>query len=400
VAGATAATATAAFDYPLPPERIAQRPLAERDASRLLHLPPDGAPEDRAFRELPALLRRGDLLVVNDTRVRAARLGARRPGGGAAELLVLHPLAEGTYACLVRPARRLPEGTRLTIRPLTRPLAGGLPPAAPLCGGGLEAVVGGRVPGHPGVREVRLEAAGGDVDAAIEAAGRVPLPPYIHVTLDDPHRYQTVYAAGGPASAAAPTAGLHFTPAVLAALAAAGIERTEVRLEVGLATFAPIRHERVDDHPMHAERYSLPESAAAAVAAARARGGRVVAVGTTAVRVLESRAREDGTVEAGEGTTRLYLRPGVPVRVVDGLLTNFHQPRSSLLVLLAAMIGTERWRAAYDHALAAGYRFLSFGDCMLCWRAGGKAVIDGGDDGVGEASRTIGASAPRGRTGA
>ena len=344
--------ATADFDYPLPPERIAQRPLAERDASRLLHLPPAGPPEDRGFRELPALLRRGDLLVVNDTRVRAARLRARRPGGGAAELLVLHPLVDGGYACLVRPARRLPPGTRLS------------------CAGGLEAEVGDRVPGHPGAREVRLEAAGGDVDTAIEAAGRMPLPPYIRTALDDPGRYQTVYAAGGPASAAAPTAGLHFTPAVLAALGSAGIERTAVRLEVGLATFAPIRHERVDDHPMHEERFTLPEDAARAVAAARARGGRVIAVGTTAVRVLESRARDDGTVEPGEGTTRLYLRPGSPIRAVDGLLTNFHQPRSTLLVLLAAVIGAERWREAYAHALARDYRFLSFGDCMLCWTKG------------------------------
>jgi len=344
--------ATADYDYPLPPERIAQRPLAERDASRLLHLPPAGPPEDRAFRELPSLLRCGDLLVVNDTRVRAARLRAQRPGGGAAEILVLRPLGDGGHACLVRPARRLPPGTRLS------------------CAGGLEAVVGGRVPGHPGAREVRLEATGGDVDAAIEAAGRVPLPPYIHTSLDDPGRYQTVYAAGGPASAAAPTAGLHFTPAVLAALAAAGIERTAVRLEVGLATFAPIRHDRVEDHPMHEERYTLPPEAAAAIAAARARGGRVVAVGTTAVRVLESRARDDGTVEVGEGTTDLYLRPGSPIRVVDGLLTNFHQPRSTLLVLLAAVVGVERWREAYAHALARDYRFLSFGDCMLCWTAG------------------------------
>jgi S-adenosylmethionine:tRNA ribosyltransferase-isomerase len=371
VASTPGGTATAEFDYPLPPERIAQRPLAERDGSRLLHLPPHGAPEDRAFRELPGLLRRGDLVVVNDTRVRAARLRALRPLGGVAELLVLHPLAGGAYACLVRPARRLPAGTRLTIRALTRPIAGGLPPAAPLCGG-LEALVGGPVAGHPGAREVRFEAAGGDVDAAIEEAGRVPLPPYIRAVLDDPARYQTVYAAGGPASAAAPTAGLHFTPTVLAALDAAGVQRTAVRLEVGLATFAPIRHERVDDHPMHEERYTLPESAAAAVAATRARGGRVIAVGTTAVRVLESRAREDGTVEAGEGLTRLYLRPGSPVRVVDGLLTNFHQPRSSLLVLLAALIGRERWREAYTHALAHGYRFLSFGDCMLCWSGGAR----------------------------
>jgi S-adenosylmethionine:tRNA ribosyltransferase-isomerase len=332
-------------------ERIAQHPLAERDASRLLHLPPDGPPEDRGFRELPSLLRRGDLLVVNDTRVRAARLRARRAGGGTAEVLVLHPLGDGEHACLVRPARRLPPGTRV------------------VCAGGLEAVVGEPVPGHPGARRVRFEGAGADLDAAIEAAGRVPLPPYIRAALDDPGRYQTVYASGAPASAAAPTAGLHFTPAVLAALDAAGVERTAVRLEVGLATFAPIRAERVEDHPMHTERYALPETAAAAVAAVRARGGRVIAAGTTAVRVLESRAREDGTVEAGEGETDLYLRPGSPVRVVDGLLTNFHQPRSSLLVLLAAVIGDGRWREAYAHALAHGYRFLSFGDCMLCWTA-------------------------------
>jgi S-adenosylmethionine:tRNA ribosyltransferase-isomerase len=346
-------TATSRFDYPLPPERIAQRPLAERDASRLLHLPLEGAPEDRAFRDLPRLLRRGDLLVVNDTRVRAARLRARRPAGGTAEVLVLGALAGGAHACLVRPARRLPPGTRL------------------LCEAGLRATVGGTAPGHPGARELRFETGdGADVDAAIEAAGRVPLPPYIRGALEDPGRYQTVYAAGGPASAAAPTAGLHFTPAVLAALAEAGVERTAVRLEVGLATFAPIRHERVEDHPMHEERYTLPASAAAAVAAARARGGRVVAVGTTAVRVLESCARDDGTVEAGEGSTRLYLRPGSAFRAVDGLVTNFHQPRSSLLVLLAALVGMERWREAYDHALARGYRFLSFGDCMLCWRAG------------------------------
>jgi S-adenosylmethionine:tRNA ribosyltransferase-isomerase len=352
-------TATERFDYPLPPERIAQRPLAERDASRLLHLPPVGPPQDRAFRELPALLRPGDLLVVNDTRVRAARLRARRPQGGAAELLVLGPLGAAEYACLVRPARRLPPGTRLA------------------CDQGLRATVGGAAPGHPGAREVRFEPAGGaGVDAAIEAAGRIPLPPYIRGALEDPDRYQTVYAAGEPGSAAAPTAGLHFTPAVLAALGAAGVERTAVRLEVGLATFAPIRHQRVEDHPMHAERYTLPASAAAAVAAARARGGRVVAVGTTAVRVLESRARDDGTVAAGEGVTRLYLRPGSAVRVVDGLLTNFHQPRSSLLVLLAAFVGPERWREAYDHALRGGYRFLSLGDCMLCWRRG-----DGGAGG-------------------
>ncbi len=349
-----AALDTALFDYPLPEDRIAQTPLAERDGSRLLHLPPGEAlPEDHGFRELPALLRPGDLLVFNDTRVRAARLRARTEHGGAIEVLVLSALGEGRYACLVRPGRRLRAGRTVDF------------------GGGLTATVEGEAGGHPGARVVLFQAADGDVDAAIERIGTVPLPPYIRAALDDSSRYQTVFASGHPESAAAPTAGLHFTPRVLDALRAGGVETARVRLEVGLGTFAPIRAERVDEHEMHQERCELPAETARAIADTRARGGRVVAVGTTAVRTLESRAssRDDGTVDPGIQSTSLFLRPGVPFRVVDGLLTNFHAPRSSLVVLVAAFVGVERWRAAYAHALSAGYRFLSFGDCMLCWRA-------------------------------
>jgi S-adenosylmethionine:tRNA ribosyltransferase-isomerase len=351
-AAASGGLATDLFDYPLPDDRIAQTPLAERDASRLLHLPPGDAPvEDRAFRDLPALLRRGDLLVLNATRVRAARLRTRTEYGGAVEVLVLRNLGNRRYACLVRPGRRLNQGRTLDL------------------GDGLRATVEGEAPGHPGARIVRFDCSSSDVDAAIERLGTVPLPPYIRTALDDAGRYQTVFAGGRPESAAAPTAGLHFTPRVLAEIRARGVETATVRLEVGLATFAPIRSETVDDHEMHEERYTLPAETADAVARTRDRGGRVIAAGTTAVRTLETRAdpQQPGLVTAGSGSTTLFLRPGVPLRVVDGLLTNFHAPRSSLLVLLAAFVGMNRWRVAYDHALRHGYRFLSFGDCMLCW---------------------------------
>ncbi len=291
--------------------------------------------------------------MVNDTRVRAARLRTRTEHGGTVELLVLHHLGERRYACLVRPGRRLREGRRIDFD------------------GGLAATVEGEAAGHPGARVVRFDGADGEVDQAIERLGTVPLPPYIHQALADPQRYQTVFAAGAPESAAAPTAGLHFTPRILAALAERGVGTATVRLEVGLATFAPIRTERIDEHEMHEESYELPEATATAIAQTRRRGGRVIAVGTTAVRTLETCATADGTgtVTPARGSTRLFLRPGTPFRVTDGLLTNFHAPRSSLLVLLAAFVGVDRWRTAYAHALAGEYRFLSFGDCMLCWRA-------------------------------
>jgi S-adenosylmethionine:tRNA ribosyltransferase-isomerase len=336
------------FDYPLPAERIAQEPLAERDASRLLHVTPGGALEDRTFRDLPALLRPGDLLVANDTRVRRARLHGVDGAGRDVELLVLAREPGGEYQCLARPARLAAPGTVISI------------------GASLRATVARVSATHRGGRTVTFDA--GDPDAAIEGAGVAPLPPYIHTELRDPDRYQTTYATGRPDSAAAPTAGLHFTATVIERLRAAGIGWATLRLDVGLGTFAPIRTERVEDHPMHEEQFVLPLTVVEAIETTQSGGGRVVAVGTTVVRVLESCAR-DGTLRAGSGSTSLFIHPGHRFHAVDGLLTNFHQPRSSLLVLLAAFIGEERWRDAYTYALSAGYRFLSLGDCMLCWRA-------------------------------
>jgi S-adenosylmethionine:tRNA ribosyltransferase-isomerase len=220
---------------------------------------------------------------------------------------------------------------------------------------------------HRGGRTVTFDTE--DPDGAIERAGVAPLPPYIHTQLQDPDRYQTTYATGDPDSAAAPTAGLHFTAPVIERLQGAGIGWATLRLDVGLGTFAPIRADRVEDHPMHEERYALPAATAGAIEQTRCAGGRVIAVGTTVVRVLETCARDGDGLRAGSGSTSLFILPGHHFRAIDGLLTNFHQPRSSLLVLLAAFVGDDRWRVAYAHALAAEYRFLSLGDCMLCWRA-------------------------------
>ena len=340
---------TETLDYALPPERIAQAPLEERDASRLLHLEPDGHIAHHVFRELPSLLRPGDVLVANDTRVRRARLPGTGPEGRRVELLLLERLGGDEYSCLARPARHLGPGVEIGL------------------GDGLSATVLRAAGTHPGERVVRLRADEGDVERAVAAAGEAPLPPYIHGWRGHPERYQTVYAAGAAASAAAPTAGLHFTERVLHELQLRGIAWATVRLDVGLGTFAPIRTDSVDEHSMHAERYEVPEAAAATIRRVRGSGGRVVAVGTTVVRALESCAGADGVPVTGSGATSLFIRPGHRFRAVDGLLTNFHQPRSSLLVLLAAFIGDD-WRRAYAHALATGYRFLSFGDCMLCWR--------------------------------
>jgi S-adenosylmethionine:tRNA ribosyltransferase-isomerase len=337
------------FNYPLPPERIAQVPAAERDASRLLHLDAAGAISDHRFRDLPALLQPGDLLVANDTRVRRARLRGIDGRGRAVELLLLDRITGDEYSCLARPARRLTPGTEVSL------------------GAGLTAAVIGAADAHSGERVVRLRAAGGDVERAVFDAGEAPVPPYIHGFRGDPDRYQAVYARGAPRSAAAPTAGLHFTERVIDALRARGVGWTTVRLDVGLGTFAPMRTDTIEAHVMHRESYEVPASAADAIAHTRASGGRVVAVGTTVVRVLEACADDDGIPRIGSGSTELFIRPGHRFRGVMGLLTNFHQPRSSLLVLLAAFIG-DRWRGAYQHALCSGYRFLSFGDCMLCWR--------------------------------
>jgi S-adenosylmethionine:tRNA ribosyltransferase-isomerase len=337
------------FDYNLPPELIAQEPLARRDASRLLVLDRrHGAPEHRRFRDLPDLLRPGDLLVVNRSRVRPARLLGTRAGGGRAEVLLLRDRGGDLWEALVRPGRRLPPGARVRVDDT---LEVEITPDAPL---------------PDGRRLVRLHAADGLVAAAIERTGHVPLPPYIRREdrPEDRGRYQTVFARE-PGSVAAPTAGLHFTPELLSALAERGIARTEVILHVGPGTFRPVQVEDVAEHALPPEPYVVPDEAAGAIAAARARGGRVVAVGTTTTRVLETAAAPGGTVRAGEGETALTITPGFAFSVVDALITNFHLPRSSLLLLVSAFAGRDRVLRAYAEAVRERYRFYSYGDAML-----------------------------------
>jgi S-adenosylmethionine:tRNA ribosyltransferase-isomerase len=334
---------TAAFDYELPAEAIAQHPLVERDAARLLvDQGPGQPPDDRRVRDLPDLLRPGDLLVVNTTRVRRARLTLRKPTGGTAEVLLLHPRPDGSWEALVRPSRRLAPGTDL----LTDDGALGVDVGEDLGGGR---------------RVVRLAGTEGevDVDVAIERSGGVPLPPYITEPLADPDRYQTVFA-DRTGSSAAPTAGLHLTQPLLDRCRAADVGVATVDLEIGLDTFRPITAEKVDDHPMHTEHYRVPAETMAAVESAE----RVVAVGTTVVRSLEA-ASLSGELE---GATDLYIRASFEFRCVDLLLTNFHFPRSTLLVLVDAFVGP-RWRDLYGHALSAHYRFLSFGDALLLERS-------------------------------
>jgi len=329
------------FKYSLPDSAIAQEAIEPRHDSRLLDT---RDMSDHRFLDLPALLRPGDLVVVNETRVRAARFAGRRlDTGGSVELLLLEARPDGLWEALARPSRRLRPGIEIQIEGITATIVEGP---------------------DEGMVLVDLEAP--DVEAAIDHAGNVPLPPYFHGALDDPDRYQTIFARS-TGSAAAPTAGLHFTPDVTAGLRLRDIQIASVDLHVGIDTFRPIAAEEVEDHVMHSERCSIPEPTAAAIADARARGGRVVAVGTTVVRTLESFADGAGTVRSGEHLTDLFLSPGVEFRVVDGLVTNFHVPASTLVVLVAAFMG-ERWREAYQTALERGYRFLSFGDAMLAER--------------------------------
>lgn len=336
---------TERFRYDLPEELIAQHPIEPRDAARLLV---GSDLTDRLVADLPELLQPGDLVVVNDTRVRAARLRGRRdPTGGAVELLLLEERGERVWRGLVKPARRLRAGDRLEFGQLSARL--------------LTDPVDGLV-------DVRLESEiGGDIEDVIAEVGSIPLPPYIRAELEDPERYQTTYAAR-VGSAAAPTAGLHLTSGVLAGLAGRGIGVARVELRVGLDTFRPITTERIEDHEMHSEWISLPAETAAAIERTRRSGGRIVAIGTTVVRTLEARADGGGGVIPGEGTTDLFITPGYGFGVVDVLMTNFHIPGSSLLVLVAAFVG-ERWRDIYEAAVARRYRFLSFGDAMLVERA-------------------------------
>lgn len=335
------------FDYHLPEALVAQEPASPRDASRLLVLPPRGAPEHRRFAELEALLAPGDLLVFNDTKVIPARLVGRKETGGRAELLLCEPLEGGL------------GGRWRAMGQASKPIRPGSVLAFDGLAARIEAVEG------DGFYVVRLDREGAALEAALARAGRVPLPPYIRREPDasDRERYQTVWARA-PGSAAAPTAGLHFTEGLVARLEARGVRRTAVTLHVGPGTFLPVRGESLDEHRMHAERYEVPPAAAAEIAACRARGGRVVAVGTTTVRTLES-ALDGERVAAGAGRTALFIRPGHRFGAVDALVTNFHLPRSTLLVLVCAFGGRERVLAAYREAVERGYRFFSYGDAML-----------------------------------
>lgn len=364
----SAALRTADFDFHLPPDLIAQVPAEPRDAARLLVAGGASGGVHGTVADLPVHLRRGDLLVVNDTKVLPARIHARRASGGRVEVLFLEPCpgavepagepAGGTpWRALVRPAKKLRPGEVLAtdregirLRALER-----------------DADAGGWF--------VSLEdGLGAGTEELLEQVGTMPLPPYIEraAVAADRERYQTVYARE-PGAVAAPTAGLHFTEELLARLEAAGIERATVTLHVGAGTFRPVTVERLEDHPMHEERFELPEATAAAVDACRARGGRVVAVGTTSARVLESCAAPGGggRVVAGRGATRIFLHPGNPPRVCDGLFTNFHLPCSTLIMLVAAFVGRERVLALYREAVDRRYRFYSYGDAMLVFRGGG-----------------------------
>lgn len=335
------------FDFSLPADRIAQRPRP-RGESRLLVL--DGAERHRRISDLPRLLRPGDLLVVNDTRVIPARLFARRSGGGVVELLLAERLGECTWECLARPGRRARAGTRLTL------------------GESLTAEVVAETP--DGRRKIRFSE---PVEPHLDALGHVPLPPYIDRPDEaaDRERYQTVWARE-PGAIAAPTAGLHFSAEILAALDAAGVERVAVTLHVGLGTFKPVTALLVHEHRMEREHYRIPESTATAIAAAHRQGRRIVAVGTTVVRTLESAALDGGgEIRPGAGSTEIFITPGFEFRAVDVLLTNFHLPASTLLMLVSAFAGRERVLAAYREAIAEGYLFYSYGDAMLAERRAG-----------------------------
>ena len=363
------------FDFDLPPERIAQAPLAEREASRMLLLDrASGAWEDRQFRELPALLRGDELMVVNNTRVLPARLFGRRAGlhaelhaeraagenaqshasddeprgdflSSRIEVLLVRSLEAAVWEALVRPGRKVPVGETIIFGD-----------------GELQAKVEWR--GEFGLRRLRFSPAEA-FEREVLRLGHVPLPPYIR-RPDEPsdrERYQTVYAREAGA-VAAPTAGLHFSVPILDEIRARGIEIVEITLEVGLGTFEPVRTEILEEHHIHREAYEVSAPAAAAIAVAREKNRPILAVGTTVVRALEDAASRGGEVRAGRADAEIFLYPGKPFRVVSQLLTNFHLPKSTLLALVAGFAGRERVLAAYRHAVEAGYRFYSFGDCI------------------------------------
>lgn len=340
-----------AFDYELPPELIAQEPLADRSASRLMVLGcEDGRIEHRQFADLPELLDPGDLLVVNDSRVIPARLLGHRQTGAHVEVLILRPATDRQWLALARPLKRLRLGERIMV-----------PPKAGLAGEPASLVLREKLP--DGQALVELDA---ELEGHLRRYGRVPLPPYITHTLEDDERYQTVYASRD-GSAAAPTAGLHFTDAIFERLRERGIGTTQVTLHVGLDTFRPVTEEYAEEHQIHREWCSVSEEAWGSIAAARHDGRRIVAVGTTAARTLETLGQRVAMGEPGpfDAFTEMYITPGYRWRLVDALVTNFHLPKSTLMLMISAFAGRERVLAAYHEAIAHRYRFFSFGDAML-----------------------------------
>ena len=334
------------FYYELPQELIAQTPLERRDASRLMVLDrASGAVDHRSFHELPEMLRAGDCLVLNDSRVLPARLlGVRLPGGGACEVLLLTDRGGDIWECLVRPGRKMRPGTHLSFG-----------------GGELTATVEDEVEG--GNRLVRFRYSGIFLEV-LERLGEMPLPPYIREKLRDPERYQTVYSRE-LGSAAAPTAGLHFTKELLAEIAARGVRICFVTLHVGLGTFRPVKEDDILDHKMHSEYCVIPPDTARIVSETKRAGGRVISVGTTSCRTLESFAAPDGTLEPAAGWTDIFIYPGYTFKCVDALITNFHLPESTLVMLVSAFAGREHILNAYRIAVENRYRFFSFGDAMF-----------------------------------
>ena len=329
------------FDYHLPEELIAQQPLEDRAASRLMHIAlPGGQVHHRQFRESVDLLESGDVLVMNDTRVSALRLHGQKPTGGAMEALLLREAEPGVFLALVKPGKRLHVGAKMEFA------------------SGLTATVIDEL--AEGLRHIRFQEEEGWRDR-LQQAGEVPLPPYIHARLQDPERYQTVYNAT-PGSAAAPTAGLHFTPEILNRLSIKGVEIVTVTLDVSIDTFRPVNVENAREHRIHGETCRVSESAAEII---NARTGRLVAVGTTSVRTLETFAGEGGQMAFGEAVSTLYITPDRPMRAVQGMFTNFHLPKTTMLLMVSALCGREKLMEAYKEAVENRYRFLSFGDSML-----------------------------------
>ncbi len=334
------------FYYDLPPELIAQTPLEKRDESRLLCLDKaTGEWSHHHFYELPDFLRAGDCLILNNSRVLPARLlGRRLPGGGACEVLLLQDKGDKVWECLVRPGKHLREGARVSFGDgeLTAEIAEVLP---------------------DGNRLVRFDYNGIFLEV-LERLGKMPLPPYIKEELQDQERYQTVYSKVN-GSAAAPTAGLHFTPELLERIAAKGVGVGYVTLHVGLGTFRPVKEDEIEQHDMHSEYCTIPQETADLINRTKANGGRVICVGTTSCRTIESWAGEDGTMTATGGWTNIYIYPGYRFKVMDALVTNFHLPESTLIMLVSALAGREHVLAAYEEAVRERYRFFSFGDAMF-----------------------------------